>query len=158
MVRAVSLVLTLFATWLLLSGVYEPLYIVLGLGSCIVAVVIGVRMEVVDHESHPIQLTRRFPGYLLWLAKEIVVANIDISKQILKPRLDIQPRVIRVKPSQRDELGLVIYANSITLTPGTVTIDIDDGEMVVHALTADSAADLQSGEMDRRVTALEGAA
>lgn len=155
--RAVSLVLTLFAVWLLLSGVYEPLYIILGLVSCVVSVAIGIRMDVVDHESHPIHLTRRFPGYFLWLAKEIVVANIDVSKQILKWRLDIQPRVIRLKPSQQDELGIVIYANSITLTPGTVTIDIDDGEMVVHALTAASAADLQSGEMDRRVTALEGA-
>ncbi len=155
--RAVSLVLTLFAVWLLLSGVYEPLYIILGLVSCVVSVAIGIRMDVVDHESHPIHLTRRFPGYFLWLAKEIVVANIDVSKQILKPRLDIQPRVIRVKPSQHNELGMVIYANSITLTPGTVTIDIDGGEMVVHALTAASAADLQSGEMDRRVTALEGA-
>jgi len=156
-VRAVSLVLTLFATWLLLSGVYEPLYIILGLVSCIVAVAIGIRMDVVDRESHPIQLTRRFPGYLLWLAKEVVVANIDVSKRILKPRLDIRPRLIRVTPSQHDELGIVIYANSITLTPGTVTIDIDDGALVVHALSADSAADLQSGEMDRRVTALEGA-
>jgi multicomponent Na+:H+ antiporter subunit E len=155
--RAVSLWLTLFATWLLLSGVYEPLYIILGLVSCTVAVVIGVRMDVVDHESHPIHLTRRFPGYFLWLAKEIVVANFDVSKQILKPRLDIHPRLIRVKSSQHDELGLVIFANSITLTPGTVTIDIDDGELLVHALTADSAADLQSGEMDRRVTELEGA-
>ncbi len=155
--RAGSLVLTLFATWLLLSGVYEPFFIILGLISCVVAVGIGIRMDVVDHESHPIHLTRRFPGFLLWLAKEIVVANIDVSKQILKPRLDIHPRVIRLKPSQHDELGIVIYANSITLTPGTVTIDIDDGELVVHALTADSAADLQGGEMDRRVTALEGA-
>ena len=154
--RAVSLLLTLFATWLLLSGVYEPLYIGLGLVSCILAVAIAMRMNVVDHESHPIQLTRRYPGYLAWLAKEIGGANIDISKRILKPRLDIQPRIIRVKASQHDELGMVIYANSITLTPGTVTIDIDDGEMVVHALTADSAADLQSGEMDRRVTELGG--
>ena len=153
--RAVSLVLTLFVTWLLLSGVYEPLYAGLGLVSCVLVVAIGIRMEVVDHESHPVQLTRRVPGYLLWLAKEIVVANIDVSKRILKWRLDIQPRVIRVKSSQRDELGVVIYANSITLTPGTVTMDIDDDGIVVHALSAASADDLLSGEMDRRVTAVE---
>jgi multicomponent Na+:H+ antiporter subunit E len=156
-VRAVSLVLTLFVTWLLLSGIYEPLFIGFGVVSCIVAVVIAGRMGVVDHESHPIHLTRHYPRFLLWLTKEIVVANIDISKQILKPKLDIQPRIIRVKSTQHSELGMVIYANSITLTPGTVTIDIDDGEMVVHALTANSAADLLGGEMDRRVTALENA-
>jgi len=156
-VRAVSLMVTLFATWLLLSGVYQPLYVGLGLISCAISVAVAVRMGVVDHESHPIHLTRRYPIFLLWLAKEIVVANIDISKQILKPRLDIQPRVIRVKSTQHNELGMVIFANSITLTPGTVTIDIDDGEMVVHALTANSAADLLGGEMDRRVTALENA-
>ena len=86
-----------------------------------------------------------------------MVANFDVSKRILKWNLDIQPRIIRLKSSQHNELGMVIYANSITLTPGTVTIDIDDGWMIVHALSGDAAADLQGGEMDRRVTALETA-
>ncbi len=158
MARAVSLGVTLFAVWLLLSGIYEPFILILGLISCAVTVAIAVRMEVVDHECHPIHLSLRFPRYWLWLAKEIVVANLDVTKRILAPRMAINPHVIRVKASQGDELGQVIFANSITLTPGTVTIDIDNGEMVVHALSSASADDLETGEMDRRVTGLEGAA
>ena len=153
--RMLSLGLTLFAVWLLLSGIFTPFYIFLGVLSCAISVYIAVRMDVVDHESHPSHLGLRLPGYLLWLAKEIFNANIDVTKRILAPSLPISPTVFRLKASQRDELGQVIYANSITLTPGTVTMDIDDGEFVVHALSRDAADDLAQGEMDRRVTALD---
>ena len=95
------------------------------------------------------------PGYWLWLGYEIVKANIDVTKQILSPSLPIAPTVFRLKASQRDELGQVIYANSITLTPGTVTMDIHDGVFTVHALHKDAADDLALGDMDRRVTALD---
>lgn len=150
-----SLGLALFVVWLLLSGIFTPFYIFLGALSCAIAIFIAVRMDVVDHESHPLHLGLKLPGYFLWLGKEIVTANIDVTKRILAPSLPITPTVFRVKASQHDELGQVIYANSITLTPGTVTMDIDDGEFVVHALSQDAADDLSKGEMDRRVTALE---
>ncbi len=152
--HAISLGLTLFATWLLLSGVYTPLFIFLGVLSCAIVVVIALRMEVIDRESHPVHLSMSLPGYWLWLGKEIVLANIDVTKRILSPGQAINPSVFRVKAGQDDELGKVIYANSITLTPGTVTIDIDDDDLVIHALSETSRDDLESGEMDRRVTAL----
>ncbi|NKB58584.1 MAG: hypothetical protein GKS00_19820 [Alphaproteobacteria bacterium] len=155
--HAISLGLTLFATWLLLSGVYEPFFIFLGVLSCVIVVAIALRMEVVDRESHPVHLSMILPIYWLWLGKEIVLANIDVTKRILSPRLNINPTVFRVQASQGDELGKVIYANSITLTPGTVTIDIDDDDLVIHALSETSKGDLETGEMDRRVTALGGA-
>ena len=69
--------------------------------------------------------------------------------------LDISPRIIRVRASQQTELAQVIYANSITLTPGTVSVDLRDGEVLVHALHAEAAEGVESGEMDRRCTALE---
>lgn len=158
LVHALSLGLTLFATWLLLSGVYEPFFIGLGVLSCVICVFFAWRMDVVDHESMPVHLTRRYPGYLLWLMKEIVVANLDVTKCILAPRMPIQPQVIRAKVTQHNELGQVIYANSITLTPGTFTMDIDGGEFIVHALTDGTAGGVLGGDMDRRVTALEPAA
>lgn len=154
----VALGVTLFATWLLLSGIFEPLFIALGLISCAICVGIAQRMEVVDHESHPVHMSLFLPGYWLWLFKEIVLANIDVTKRILSPGLPIDPQLFRVKTTQGDELGKVIYANSITLTPGTVTVDIDDDEFVVHALSETTREDLETGEMDRRVTALEGRA
>ena len=80
----------------------------------------------------------------------------QVASVILNPRLAIRPRLVRVKGSQKTELGQVIYANSITLTPGTITLDVRDGEFLVHALTEEAAAGVESGNMDRRVTALEG--
>ena len=157
MVHAVSLGLTLFATWLLLSGIYEPFFIGLGVLSCVVCVFFARRMDVVDHESMPVHLTRRYPAYLIWLIKEIIVANLDVTKCILARRMPIQPQVIRATATQHNELGKVIYANSITLTPGTITMDIDGDEFTVHALTSGSAGGVLEGGMDRRVTALEPA-
>ena len=81
----------------------------------------------------------------------------DVSKVILNPSLPVSPTLIRVKTSQKTEVGVVVYANSITLTPGTISVDVGHGEILVHALTRESAAGLQTGEMDKRVTVFEGA-
>ena len=144
-------------TWLLLSGIYQPLFFGLGVISCVICLAIAWRMDVVDRETYPIHLSLILPGYWLWLFKEIVLANIDVTKRILAPGLPINPQLFRVKATQHDALGKVIYANSITLTPGTVTVDIDGDEFVVHALSEATRDDLETGEMDRRVTGLEGA-
>jgi multicomponent Na+:H+ antiporter subunit E len=88
--------------------------------------------------------------------KEIVVSNLAVAKVILSPSLPIHPRIVRVAGKQKTPIGQVIYANSITLTPGTVTLDVRDDKFLVHALTSDSAAGLLSGEMDERVARLEG--
>ena len=156
LIRAISLAAVLTALWLLLSGHMEPL--LLGLGAVSVAFVVWIahRMDVVDREGHPIHLTTRFLTYLPWLAWEIVKANIDVTRRVLDPRLPVGPTVFRVAASQKSELGHVIYANSITLTPGTVTIDIDGDVLVVHALTREAAEGVMTGEMDRRVSAVEG--
>ena len=114
-------------------------------------------MRVVDAEAHPIDIAGRLLLYVPWLLWAIVKANLDVARRILTFRLPISPRLIRVKASQKSDLGQVIYANSITLTPGTVSVDLQDGTILVHALTRECAEDLQEGEMDRRVAALEGA-
>ena len=155
-VHAISLGVVLAIVWLLLSGHFEPLVLTLGLASCVVVVAITRRMDLVDHEGHPIHLTRRATGYWLWLAWEVVKANIDVAKRVLAPNLNISPTMVRLTASQKTDLGLVIYANSITLTPGTVSVDVDPGEILVHALSRDAADDLKGGEMDRRVAQVEG--
>ena len=89
------------------------------------------------------------------LGREIIKSNIDVTLRILDPKLRISPNVIRVRATQRSDLGRVTYANSITLVPGTVAMSVEADEITVHALTWDVAADLQRGEMDRRITAME---
>ena len=155
MLHALSLGLVLFCLWLLLSGFFVTLLLSLGVVSVALVVWIAHRMDVIDHEGHPIHLTLRALFYWPWLIREIVKANIDVARVIVRRRMPINPSVIKVKATQETELGQVIYANSITLTPGTVTIDIDKDIMIVHALTRNAAEDLESGDMDRRVTALE---
>ena len=159
--RAVSLGLVLFAVWLLWSGhwpgVSESGWLLTGLGavSCFVVVWIARRMQVVDREGTPVEVTSRALLYLPWLIWEIVKANVDVARRILHPGLPIQPHVIRVRASQQTDLGRVIYANSITLTPGTVTIDLQGHDLSVHALTDEAAQGLATGEMDRRVSSTE---
>lgn len=154
-VRAISLAVVMFGTWLLLSGYYLPLLLTLGIASTIVTVVIAIRMDVVDHETHPLHLTGRIFSYWAWLAKEIVVSAFDVTKRVLSPSMPISPRVVELPTTQTSELGQVVYANSITLTPGTCTIRVFENRILVHALTAENAAALAAGEMDRRVTGVE---
>lgn len=153
--HAISLSAILFGTWLLLSGYFTPLLISFGVMSVAIVVGIGWRMDVIDHESHPVHLTWRIPAYWAWLLIEIVKANLNVAKTILCFGEPASPNVIKIKATQRTELAQVIYANSITLTPGTISVELENGEITVHALTQGSANDLETGIMDRRVTRLE---
>ena len=154
LLHSISLGLVLFGVWLLLSGFFEPLLLGLGVLSCVIVVLIAHRMDVIDREGFPIHLGWRILTYWVWLAVEIVKANLDVARRVLDPRLPIHPLLVRVKASQASQLGQVIYANSITLTPGTVSMLLDGGEILVHAIAREMAEDLEGGEMDRRVTAV----
>jgi len=154
---AVSSAFVLYAFWLLLSGYFTAFLMTAGAASAIAVVALARRMEIVDHEGHPIHLGWRALTYWPWLIIEIVKSAWDVSKVILNPRLPVSPTLIRVKTSQKTEVGVVVYANSITLTPGTISVDVGHGEILVHALTREGAAGLQTGEMDKRVTVFEGA-
>ena len=154
--QIVSLTIVLSALWLLLSGHYDPLLISLGAASVLLTMVISVRMGVTDREGHPIHLALRGLVYWPWLIKEIVVANIDVAKAILGYTDEIKPSLFTIKASQKTDLGKTIYANSITLTPGTVTVDMNGDELTIHGLTQSAREGLSTGEMDRRVTHVEG--
>jgi multicomponent Na+:H+ antiporter subunit E len=112
-------------------------------------------MGLVDAEGHPIHLGISTMTYWPWLGVEIVKSAWDVTRIIVNPRLPISPTLIRVKNTQKTTVGVVTYANSITLTPGTISVDVGGGEILVHALTHAGAAALKSGDMDRRVTRLE---
>ncbi len=153
--HAISLTLVLAGFWLLLSGYFVPLLLGLGAASVLLVVAITLRMDVVDHEDQPLYLTSRFALYWAWLAGEIIKANIDVVRCIWSPIGAISPTRIRLTATQRTAVGKVTYANSITLTPGTVAMRLEGDQIEVHALTRAAAAGLQDGEMDRRVRELE---
>lgn len=154
--HAFSLGIVLAVLWLLLSGHYTILLLSLGLLSVAMVVHIALRMEVVDREGHPVHLKPRATiGYWLWLLKEIFLSNIDVCRRILSPSLPISPTRISIHCSQSTGVGRVIFANSITLTPGTVSMGLDNEHIDVHALTRNGAQQLAGGEMDRRIKALE---
>jgi multicomponent Na+:H+ antiporter subunit E len=155
-IHALGLWLVLFALWLLLSGHYVPLVLSFGVLSCVLIVWIAARMDVIDHEAIPLQLGLSYFGYLCWLGKEITKANIDVARIILSPSLPISPVMVRTPATQKTDVGKVIFAKSITLTPGTVSVEVMDDDILVHAVTRDAADGLATGGMDRRVTAVEG--
>lgn len=156
MLHAASVFLVLYAFWILLSGLFTPFLLAAGAGCALAVLAFARRMDVIDREGHPIHLGwRALFSYWPWLIKEIAKSSWDVSRRILDPRLPISPTLARFRPSQKSELGLVIHANSITLTPGTVAVEVEAGEFLVHALTREGAAGLAGSEMDRRVAALE---
>ncbi len=156
MLHIFTLAAGLTGLWFLLSGYFIPLILFLGAGSIVGVIWLAHRMDVVDHESHPIHIAANGVGYYLWLLWEIVKANVDVTLAILRGANALRPQVFKLKASQRSDVGRVTYANSITLTPGTVTIFADGDEFTVHSLTPVARVGLETGEMDRRVAALEG--
>lgn len=154
--RALSLFLALFGFWLLLSGYFVPFLIAAGAGSAGAVVLLAHRMQVVDHESVPINFIWRIPIYWPWLFKEIAKSAWTVARIIVNPRLPISPTLVRVRTSQKTSVGVVTYANWITLTPGTVSVEVNREEILVHALTREGADGLLEGEMARRVTQFEG--
>ena len=141
--------------WIALSGHFDPFLLSLGLLSAATVTLVSHRMGVIDAEGQPLGLIPGLLRYAPWLTKEIVRACIDVAWRIVQPSLPIQPTIIRVPANQRTVTGRVSFANSITLTPGTISLDVLEKQIEVHALTAESAADLESGEMGKRVEHLE---
>ena len=156
MFRKLGLAITLFIFWLLLSGIYQPLIITFGIASSLLVAWIAHRMDVIDHEGFPIHLGAKAVSYWPWLIWEIIKANIDVAAIIIKPKLPITPTMFNSPASQKTEVGQVTYANSITLTPGTISVGVADGIVEVHALTSQSADDVITGRMDQRVSQMEG--
>lgn len=155
--RILSLGCVLFAFWLLLSGHYTGLLITLGVLTCIGVLMLAQRMKIIDEEGHPVHLAVSALTYWPWLIWQIAMSSWQVTRLILHPKLPISPTMIKVKATQKTRVGVNVYANSITLTPGTISVDVVGNDITVHAITADGAADVEEGSMDRRVTAFEKA-
>lgn len=156
--QALILFVHLAIVWLLWSGFLEVALLSYGALSCALVVAASKRANILDRESLPFHMVFRSIVYLPWLILEIIKSNLEVAKIILNPKLPMRPQLVRIGYSQKTDVGVVIFANSITLTPGTITLAVREGEVVVHALTDDFADGLRDGEMDRRVCAMEGEA
>ena len=143
--------------WLLLSGMFKPLLLILGVLSVALVVWLAMRMRVLEHRGQPIYFRFlhifEYWGWLLW---QIFLSNVDVTRRIWSRQLNIKPTLRRVTATPDTELGRVIYANSITLTPGTTTINFTpNDEILVHALHEDSLEELERGEMASHVRDVE---
>ncbi len=117
---------------------------------------ITTRLKVADPNEPRLLIFIRMIGYLPYIAMEVVKSNLDVAKRIWQKDMPISPTITTVPASQKTALGLVIHANSITMTPGTLSIDVGDNEIEVHALARETLEPLLDGDMDRRVNKLEG--
>ena len=151
--KSITLFIVLFGFWLLMSGYYTPLILSLGVISCLLCVYLTIKGKFLDNETLPIYFFPRLIQYTIWLIKEILKSNIQTAKVIIMK--SEEPELFSVKATQKTNEGKVTYANSITLTPGTVTTQIKNDIFEVHALTKDFGDDVRSSEMDKMVTWLE---
>ncbi|MFZ2466953.1 MAG: Na+/H+ antiporter subunit E [Parvibaculum sedimenti] len=153
--KAIALGAALFAFWLVLSGHYTPFLLAMGMFSVLLTLLIVQRMDAIAPEVTPSHLRPGLITYWCWLAVEIIKSSAAVTRVILSPRPAIAQKIIFVPTSQTSDMGRVIFANSITLTPGTVTVETQDGYFTVHALN-EAAADLAAlAAMDKRVSAVE---
>jgi len=153
--HTIFLSISLAVFWLLNSGHNTALILSLGAVSILLVLYIAHRMDVIDHEAQPLHLKFKIISYYGWLIKEIIISNWLVVKHIWLGSKTITPTMTTITVSQKSDIGKVIYANSITLTPGTVTVSLGGDQFMVHALLKESIDDLKAGEMDQRVTQLE---
>ena len=158
MARMITLMLLLFAFWLLLSGHYTPFLICSGAVGALVIVWVTKRKQNLDEESVPHEAFLGALIYFPWLFYEIWKASLVVAKVVLHPKLPISPVMTVVECRTKTAVGLATYANSITLTPGTVTAGQRGKRLVVYALVAAGADDIESGAMEDRVLKFEGSA
>ena len=152
-----SLAIVLGGTWLLWSGHFdEPFLLMLGAASVLVCLWMVHRMGIADQETAPTLFGLRPLWYLPYLIKEIVQSNLEVAQIVCRPKLKLQRNLLRVTPRQQTEVGKVVFANSITLTPGTVSISVEGEQIMVHALSYAGGEEDLSGEMNRRVQKMEG--
>ena len=156
--RLVLISATLFAYWLLLSGHYNLWLVASGAVLSVLVVAFCLFKGLTDAEGFPIEKLPRALIYWPWLGWQMVLSALNVTKLILNPRLPISPTMVKVNTLQRSAVGLTTYANSITMTPGTISVEVSEqGKTIwVHAITLENAAGFADDEMNRQVAWMDG--
>lgn len=141
----------LLLVWFCLSGITSPLFLFFGAVTVGVTLMVGRKMGILKDASLSLRHVPKLLLYAVWLLKEMVKSGLAVTRIVWSPHLTISPICGWISTEQTSELGQVIYANSITLTPGTISVDAEPQRILVHALEASSITNLQQGGMDTRV-------
>ena len=158
-IRFLLLAILLFATWLLLSGIYHiPRLNITGAVTCVIVAWIVDRARLLDFEALPLALVPRGLAYWPWLGWEIVKSALNVTRIILSPKMPISPTMITFTPTQKTDVGLATHGNSITLTPGTITVGISSANNIiqVHGIERSGAEGCAGSDMDKKVSWFEG--
>lgn len=149
-----AILLSIF--WLLLSGYIQLLLLSFGLVSVFIVLVLLKRMDDVDKEPKQMGVNFKMLQYVPWLILQIVKSSIDVTKLIWGRSDNVTPALAKIESQNVPTESQVLYANSITLTPGTLSVDMDESVITVHALNKASIDDLKKGEMEQKITGIWG--
>ena len=152
----ILIIVLLFIFWLALSGHFEYLIVLLGAISAVIVTYLSARMRLGGIGEHRLLFYLKLTIYIIWLTWKIILANVQVAYRILHPRLPVEPQYLQIKLAGDTPLFHLIHANSITLTPGTISVDIKDGIIHVHALSNANIGDLLKGEIADKILWLQG--
>ena len=153
---ALILSIVLGAYWLSLSGYFTPLLLTFGVISVAATLYLVFRMRIVDGETAPYASVPATLSYFGWLFREIIKANVQVVAAVMKPSLDISPTLVKIPSDRSTDIGRVMFANSITLTPGTVSVQMAEDHILVHALLSEMSDPDDFVEMQARAGASVG--
>ncbi|MEM7670872.1 MAG: Na+/H+ antiporter subunit E [Pseudomonadota bacterium] len=158
--RAVLIAVALFIFWMLMSGEWEHQWLIWAGGILSIAVMgFSLFKGLTDQEGFPIEKLPRALVYWPWLIWQILLSAWNVTRIVLDPRLPISPKMVKVRANQKTAVGITTYANSITLTPGTISVEVSEtGRTIwVHAITAQNAEGMEDDEMNHKVAWMDGA-
>jgi len=142
----------LFAFWILLSARFDAFHLTLGIICSLLVSYLSHDLLFANVRIGDIRImAKRFLSAAPWFLGQIFSANLHVAYLALSPKMPIDPQIIRFKTKLESDISWVAMANSITLTPGTITVDIREGEFFVHALDKKVAYDLNTGEMEDKI-------
>lgn len=153
-IRALVLAALLIVAWVLWSGYPKPLLLALGALSCLLTLWVVRRMGYFHDETFAFNYGWRLFRFWAWLGREVILSSLEVARVVLSRRIEVKPQIVKVDGRAFSSVDLALLGNSITLTPGTLTLDVHEGHLLVHALTKNGAEALQAGEMQSRVAAL----
>ncbi len=153
----IAIFLILFGTWMVFSGLFDAFHLTLGAISCLVVTLISSSFFFEDREAgvgQRLQQILRIPGYLLWLLYQIALSNLHILKLALTPGdlKGLDPSLVRVKTKLKTDFGKYALANSITLTPGTITIELDEDELLIHSISEHTKSGVEDDSMEQKIS------
>jgi multicomponent Na+:H+ antiporter subunit E len=153
----IGITLTLFAFWVAVSGSLEWPQLVVGMAAAIFVTYFNRNLIIKPAERPRIKLQTLFwfAGYIFKLLYAIVAANFQVARLVLHPRMPIEPNLVSLDIDLKTISGRVLLANSITLTPGTLTVLADDKKFLIHALTVDNGEEIKTWPLIDRIREVE---